>query len=192
LSAGSSRPFGWPRAWASRETFASGRNFCGPAIEDPYGRSGLLCSGGVGQVECVKSTGPIAPPARRVLCVVLRLAYYPLPIPGGLLPRRNLRRLSGIFPHVADREPLDLNSLLRLLRSHLECIRFRPTRQVVSWRIGSPRYLTPRAWPQLARLQHLPTLLQTVALPTPSGAFLGYPGANRRRRGGRLPIPVPS
>ena len=89
----------------------------------------LLCSGGVGQAECVKSTGPIAPPARRVLCVVLRLAYYPLPIPGGLLPRHNLRRLSGIFPHVADREPLGLNSLLRLLLSHLECIWFRPTRQ---------------------------------------------------------------
>ena len=70
-------------------------------------------------------------------CVVLRLAYDPLPVLGGLLPRRHLRRLSGIFPHVADREPLDLNSLLRLLRSHLECIRFRPTRQIVSWRIGS-------------------------------------------------------
>jgi hypothetical protein len=82
------------------------------------------------QPECVKSTGSTAPQVRRVACVVLRLAYDPHPIPGGLLPRRNLRRLSGIFPHVADREPLDLNSLLRLLRSHLECIRFRPTRQV--------------------------------------------------------------
>jgi hypothetical protein len=70
--------------------------------------------------SCVKSTGSTAPQVRRVACVVLRLAYDPLPIPGGLLPRRHLRRFSGIFPHVADREPLDPNSLLRLLYSHLE------------------------------------------------------------------------
>ena len=135
------------------------------------------------QPERVKSTGPVALHARPAVCVVLRLAYDPLPIPGGLLPRRNLRRHSGIFPHVADREPLDLNSLLRLLRSHLECIRFRPTRQVVSWRIGSPRYLTPRAWPQLARLPHLPTLLQTVALPVnqkPSWANVVHQTCDRR------------
>jgi hypothetical protein len=49
--------------------------------------------------------------------VVLRLAYEPHLIPGGLLPRRHLRRLSGIFPHVADREPLDLDLLLRVLLS---------------------------------------------------------------------------
>jgi hypothetical protein len=69
------------------------------------------------QRECVKSTGPTAPQVRRVVCVVLRLAYDPLLIPGGLLPRRHLRRLSGIFPHVADREPLDLDLLLRVLLS---------------------------------------------------------------------------
>jgi hypothetical protein len=68
-----------------------------------------------------------------VFCVVL---YDPHPIPGGLLPRRHLRRLSGIFPHVADREPLGLDLLLHFLLSHLEYIRFRPTRQVVSWQIG--------------------------------------------------------
>ena len=77
-------------------------------------------STGIGQAECVKSTGSTAPPVRRVACAVLRLADDPLPIPGGLLPRRNLRRHSGIFPHVADREPLGLNSFLRVLRSHLE------------------------------------------------------------------------
>ena len=63
-------------------------------------------------------------------CVVLRLADDPLPIPGGLLPRRHLHRLVGIVLHLADREPLGLDLLLRLLRSHLECIRFRPTCQV--------------------------------------------------------------
>ena len=89
-----------------------------------------------GKPECVKSTGPIEPQVRRVVCVVLRVAYDPLPIPPGLLRRRNLHRLVGIVLHVADREPLDLNSLLRLLLSHLECIWFRPTRQVVLWRIG--------------------------------------------------------
>jgi hypothetical protein len=85
---------------------------------------------------------------RRVACV----AYDPLPVPGGLLPRRHLRPLSGIFPHVADREPLDLNSLLCLLLSHLECIRFRRTRRSFLMANCSPRYLTPQAWPQLARL----------------------------------------
>ena len=53
------------------------------------------------------------------------------PVPGGLLPRRHLRPLSGIFPHVADREPLGLDLLPHFLLSHLECIRFRPTRQVL-------------------------------------------------------------
>jgi hypothetical protein len=145
------------------------------ALLGQLGRKGYPISGstGIGQAECVKSTGSTAPQVRRVACVVLRLAYDP-PIPGGLLPRRNLRRHSGIFPHVADREPLDLNSLLRLLLSHLECIRFRPTRQVVSWRIGSPRYLTPRAWPQLARLAAPSALLQRL----PCHLIRSHPGAS--------------
>ena len=105
-------------------------------------------------IECVKSTCPIekafrmsksrtrfAPPLRLVLCVVLRLAEDPR----GLLPRRHLRRFSGIFPHVADREPLGLDLLLHFLPSHLEYIRFRPTRPSFLMANCSPRYLTPRA-----------------------------------------------
>ena len=76
----------------------------------------------IGQAHCVKSRWTIAPPARRVVCVVLRLAYDPHPIPGGLLRRRNLHRLVGIVLHVADREPLGLDLLLHFLLSHLECI----------------------------------------------------------------------
>jgi len=111
-----------------------------------------------------------------VFCVVL---YDPHLIPGGLLPRRHLRRFSGIFPHVADREPLDLNSLLRVLRSHLECIRFRPIRHETIWRVGNPRYDT-QAWPQLARCPGFHALLQKGALPAfDLGALLGQsiPGA---------------
>ena len=104
-----------------------------PAIRSVAGPTGAQrvaypLSGSIG-IECVKSTWPIAPPLRLVPCVVLRLAYDPHPIPGGLLPRRHLRRLSGVFPHVADREPLGVDLLLHFLLSHLEYIRFRPTRQ---------------------------------------------------------------
>ena len=115
-------------------------------------QAGLLCSGGIGQAECVRSMGLIAPPARRVVCVVLRLAYDPLPTPLGSLRRHNLRPLLAAFLDVAHREPLGLNSLLRVLLSHLECIWFWPTRQAN----GSPRYLTPQA------------LASTCALPAPS------------------------
>ena len=76
-----------------------------------------------------RATTPASPFRNRgkfSVCVVLRLAYDPHPIPGGLLPRRHLRLLSGIFPHVADREPLGLDLLLHFLLSHLEYIRFRP------------------------------------------------------------------
>ena len=109
-------------------------------------------SGSTG-IECVKSTWPIrattpASPFRNrgkfSVCVVLRLAYdpHPHPIPGGLLPRRHLRRFSGIFPHVADREPLGLDLLLHFLLSYLECIRFRRLAQVFSWRIYGPEVRT--------------------------------------------------
>ena len=81
--------------------------------------------------------------------------------PGGLLPRRHLRRLSGVFPHVADREPLGLDLLLHFLLSHLEYIRFRPTRQFSHGELH-PRYLTPQAWPQLARLAAPSALLQRL------------------------------
>jgi hypothetical protein len=92
-----------------------------------------------------------------------------------LLPRRHLRRFSEIFPHVADREPLGLDLLLHFLLSHLKYIRFRPTRQVCLMANRRPRYLTPQAWPQLARLAAPSALLQTVALPVnqkPSWAIL--------------------
>ena len=114
-----------------------------PAIRSVAGPTGaqrvaypISGSTGIGQAECVKSMGPIEPPARLVLCVVLRLAYDPLPTPPGSLRRHNLRPLLAAFLDVAHREPLGLNSFLRVLLSHLECIWFRPTRQVVSWRIG--------------------------------------------------------
>ena len=133
-----------------------------PAIRSVAGPTGAQrvaypLSGSTG-IECVKSTWPIAPPLRLVLCVVLRLAEDP----GGLLPRRHLRRFSGIFPHVADREPLGLDLLLHFLLSHLEYIRFRPTRRSFLMANCSPRYLTPQAWPQLARLAAPSALLQRL------------------------------
>jgi hypothetical protein len=104
-------------------------------------------SGSTG-IECVKSTWPIAPPIRLVLCV----AYDPHPVPGGLLPRRHLRRLSGIFPHVADREPLGLDLLLHFLLSHLEYIRFRPDSPSFLMALQTLVVSNTSGWPQLARL----------------------------------------
>ena len=118
-----------------------------------------------------------APPLRLVLCVVLRLAEDSR----GLLPRRHLRRFSGIFPHVADREPLGLDLLLHFLLSHLEYIRFRPTRPSFLMANCSPRYLTPQAWPQLARLAAPSALLQRLpcqrirSVPRPTVAQNGQP-----------------
>jgi hypothetical protein len=129
---------------------------------------------GIGQAECVKSTGTIARPARRVVCVVLRVADDPLPIPPGLLRRRNLHRLVGIVLHVADREPLGLDLLPHFLLSHLECIRFRSDSPSFLMANCSPRYLTPRAWPQLARLAAPSALLQRL----PCHLIRSHPGAS--------------
>ena len=63
------------------------------------------------QPECIKSTGPVALHSRPVFCVFFRLVYDPLPIPVGLLPRRNLHRLVGVSLDVADHELLGLDLL---------------------------------------------------------------------------------
>ena len=65
------------------------------ALLGQLGRKRYPISGstGIGQAECVKSTGSTAPPVRRVACVVLRLADDPLPIPNGLFSIHNPHRL---------------------------------------------------------------------------------------------------
>jgi hypothetical protein len=146
-----------------------------PAIRSVAGPTGAQrvaypLSGPTG-IECVKATRPIAPPLR---LVVLCLAYDPHLIPGGLLPRRHLRRFSGIFPHVADREPPGLDLLLHFPLSHLEYIRFRRTRRSFLMANCSPRYLTPQAWPQLARLAAPSALLQRL----PCHLIRSHPGAS--------------
>ena len=139
-------------------------------------------SGSTG-IECVKSTWPIAPPLRLILCVVLRLAEDPR----GLLPRRHLRRFSGIFPHVADREPLGLDLLLHFLLSHLEYIRFRADSPIFLTANCSARYLTPQAWPQLARLAAPPALLRGC-LASESKPFRGRSRSKKRHPcDGKLP-----
>ena len=70
--------------------------------------------------------------------------------------------------------------LLRLLLSHLECIRFRPTRPSFLMANRSPRYLTPQAWPQLARLAAPSSTSSEVALPTAIGSV---PGPTMAQRG---------
>jgi hypothetical protein len=91
-----------------------------------------------------------------------------------LLRRRNLHRLVGIVLHVADREPLGLDLLPHFLLSHLECIRFRSDSPSFLMANCSPRYLTPRAWPQLARLAAPSALLQRL----PCHLIRSHPGAS--------------
>jgi hypothetical protein len=72
-----------------------------------------------GQAECVKSKGLFALHFRQFFCVEFRLLYDPLPTPAGLLPRRNLHRLVGVFLDVADRELLALDLFRFVLSQNL-------------------------------------------------------------------------
>ena len=68
-SGASSRPFGLPRAWASKATIANGSICCELAIEDPYGRSGrtaLLWRNRASRVRQIHGADRATSPASRL------------------------------------------------------------------------------------------------------------------------------
>lgn len=82
-SGASSRPFGLPRAWASKATIANGSICCELAIEDPYGRSGrtaLLWRNRASRVRQIHGADRATSPASRLRrpSPCLRFRFRPL------------------------------------------------------------------------------------------------------------------
>jgi hypothetical protein len=139
----------------------------------------------------VKSTGLFALHVRQVFCGEFRLVYDPLPILAGLLPRRNLHRLVGVFLDVADRELLALDLFRFLLSQNRSVIlspdltspvvgckpATTPARETSEWNGACDRVSKPcRAWDSKA----------TPALGSSCCGFTSE-GHTLRRKGQDLP-----